>query len=324
MQTKTVSKISLIIPVFNEEENIPYLYKRIRDVRENVFPDELEVIFIDDSSTDNSFTLLSEIAENDKGIKLIRFSRNFGSHIACYAGIINSSGDACAFISADLQDPPELLHALVKKWKQGYEIVLGVRDKNREASLFEKAITRGYTYLMRRFALKNLPEGSTDVFLIDRKVVEVIKTIKEKHPNIFGLILWSGFKQIEIPYKKEARQFGKSKWNTSKKIKIFIDSFVSFSYVPIRMMSLLGIIVAFTGFLYAFIVIFNKIFFSSPIAGWTSLMVVVLMVSGVQMIMLGILGEYLWRNFDASRQRPPFIISGKIGFDEEKDSSVKD
>jgi dolichol-phosphate mannosyltransferase len=169
---------------------------------------------------------------------------------------------------------------------------------------------------MRRFALANIPERSCDVFLIDRQVVEVIKTIKEKNPNIFGLILWSGFKQIEIPYKKSARQFGKSKWNIAKKIKIFIDSFVSFSYFPIRLMSLAGIVVAFIGFLYAIVVVFNRLFYAKPIEGWTSLMVVLLVVSGVQMVMLGILGEYLWRNFDESRNRPSFIVSDKIGFED--------
>lgn len=310
-----MSKISIVIPVFNEEENIPHLYKRLVLLRERLLPDDLEVIFVDDCSNDNSFYLLLKLSQGDSKIKVIRFSKNFGSHMACYVGIINSSGDACAFIAADLQDPPELLPSLIDKWREGFEAVFGVRDKEREASVFEKALTRISTYLMRKFALKNIPERNTDVFLIDRKIVDIIKTIDEKHPSIFGLILWLGFKQAEVSYKKEARRAGKSKWTLSKKVKILIDTFVSFSYFPIRLISYTGIIVALLGFTYALVVIVNRVFFSKPIEGWSSLMVILLGTSGIQMLMLGILGEYLWRNFDETRKRPSFIISDKIGFD---------
>ncbi len=315
-----MSRISLIIPVFNEEENIPYLYERLKDVRKNILPDELEILFVDDGSTDNSFNLLSEISKRDKQVKIIRFARNFGSHVACLAGIVNSGGDACAFISADLQDPPELLSTLISKWKGGDEIVFGVRDKNREDDAIVKLFSRIFFFLMKRFALKNMPERGADVFLIDRKVIDVIKKLREKNPSIFGLILWTGFKYSEVAYKREARQKGKSKWTFSKKIKILIDSFVSFSYFPIRLISFIGITVAFGGFIYATIVIFNRLFFAKAIEGWTSLMVVLLLVSGVQLVMLGILGEYLWRSFDESRDRPPFIIDQRIGFDEGKGS----
>lgn len=315
-----MSRISLIIPVFNEEENIPYLYERLKDVRKNILPDELEILFVDDSSTDNSFNILSEISKRDKQVKIIRFARNFGSHVACLAGIVNSDGDACAFISADLQDPPELLSTLISKWKGGDEIVFGVRDKDREDDAIVKLFSRIFFFLMKRFALKNMPKRGADVFLIDRKVMDVIKKVREKNPSIFGLILWTGFKYSEIVYKKEARQRGKSKWTFSKKIKILIDSFVSFSYFPIRLISLVGIVVAVTGFVYAAVVIANRLFFAKSIEGWTSLMVVLLLVSGVQLLMLGILGEYLWRSFDESRNRPPFIIEQVIGFDEEKGS----
>jgi dolichol-phosphate mannosyltransferase len=311
-----MGKISLVIPVFNEEDNIAPLHDRIKMVRERIAPHTLEVIFVDDSSSDDSFRKLLEISENDPSVKIIRFAKNFGSHIACYAGILNSSGDACSFIAADMQDPPELLPDLITKWEEGYRIVLGVRDRERVASFFDKVITRFYTFLMRRFALKNMPERSTDVFLIDRKVVDVIKETREKHPNIFGLILWTGFSQIEMPYKKEARRHGQSKWNVSKKIKIFIDSFIEFTYFPLRLISLTGITVACLGFFYAFFLIVRRILTPQPIEGWTSLMVALLVVSGIQMIMIGILGEYLWRSLEESRSRPVFVVSEKVGFKE--------
>lgn len=313
-----MKRLSLIIPVFNEEETIPVLYERLKGIRGAVLPDELVVLFIDDASTDKSFSILSEIASQDRGIKIIRFTRNFGSHIACLAGIVNSEGDACAFISADLQDPPEILPSLIKKWKEGDDIVLGVRDKDREDSILVKLLSRIFFSLMKKFALKNMPERGMDVFLIDRKVMDVIRNIREKNPNIFGLILWTGFKQSEIPYRKEARQGGQSKWTLSKKIKILIDSFVSFSFLPIRLISAVGFLVAFLGFVYACVIILNRLFFSEPVPGWSSMMVVLLLVSGIQMIMLGMLGEYLWRNFEETRTRPSFIIDKMIGFDKDK------
>lgn len=314
-----MKKISLIIPIFNEEETIPFLYERLKEIRGAVLPDELVVLFVDDASTDNSFSILSEIASQDRGIKIIRFTRNFGSHIACLAGIVNSDGDACAFISADLQDPPEILPSLIKKWKEGDDIVLGVRDKNREDSILVKLLSRIFFSLMKKFALKNMPDRGMDVFLIDRRVMDVIKNMREKNPNIFGLILWTGFKQSEISYHKEARQRGRSKWTLSKKIKILIDSFVAFSFLPIRLISVVGFLVAFLGFIYACVVILNRLFFLEPVPGWSSLMVVILLVSGIQMIMLGMLGEYLWRNFDETRNRPSFIIDKTIGFDKDKE-----
>jgi dolichol-phosphate mannosyltransferase len=153
-----------------------------------------------------------------------------------------------------------------------------------------------------------MPEGGTDVFLIDRKVIDAVVSMNEKNTSVFGLILWSGFKQSLVTYKKGTRYKGISKWTTGKKIKLFIDTFVSFSYLPLRMISVLGTLFAFLGFLYASLIIFNRLLFSVPVEGWASLMVVLLVVSGVQLIMLGIIGEYLWRNFDSSRKRPAFII----------------
>lgn len=313
-----MSKISIVIPVFNEEENIASLYERLVALGDTLFPDELEIIFVDDCSTDRSFYMMLGIATKDKRIKILRFSKNFGSHMACYAGIIHSSGDSCGFIAADLQDPPELFTVLIEKWREGSDAVFGVRDRDREASFFEKITSRVATYLMKKYALKNIPERNTDVFLIDKKVVDVIRSIKEKNVSIFGLILWLGFKQIEVPYKKERRKAGRSKWTLSKKIKILLDTFVSFSYFPIRLMSVMGIVVALLGFFYAMIIILNKLFFLRPIEGWASIMVVLLGASGIQMLMLGILGEYLWRNYDESRSRPAFIIADKIGFREQE------
>ncbi len=311
-----MSLISVVIPVLNEEENIAPLFRRLDSISKSSSYN-FEFIFIDDGSTDNTFSVLGKIASEDPRLKIIRFSRNFGSHAACLAGLINSKGDACAFISADMQEPPELIEWLIKEWGKGYEIVMGIRE---EEGSFVSSFSKLYYFLVQRFALKNMPKKGTDVFLIDRKVVDTIKGMKEKNTSIFGLVLWSGFSQTFVPYKRVNRQKGISKWTFGKKMKLFTDTFVSFSYFPIRLISFIGTVVAVTGFVYAAVVIANRLFFAKAIEGWASLMVVLLLVSGVQLLMLGILGEYLWRSFDESRNRPPFIIKQVIGFDEEKGS----
>lgn len=307
--------ISVIIPIYNEEENLPILYQKLDEVAVQ-FAYDFEFIFIDDGSSDGSLRIIRELSMKDNRIKALSLSRNFGSHSACLAGLMYSNGDVCTFISADLQDPPELIHQLINEWRSGYEVVIGVREWEKDSGQF---FQRLYYRLVRKFALKNMPESGTDVFLIDRKVVNAVISMGEKNTSIFGLILWSGFSQKVVYYKKGARYKGASKWTLGKKIKLFIDTFVSFSYFPLRVMSLLGITIAFTGFIYALIIIAARMFYSKTIEGWSSLMVVLLLVSGVQMLMLGVLGEYLWRNFDESRKRPPFIVKDFIGMEEKKE-----
>jgi len=306
--------ISITIPSYNEEENLPVLYERLKHVAE-ALEHTFEFIFVDDGSSDGSFQFLEDLARKDSRVKVIKFSRNFGSHAACLAGLAKATGDSCTFLSADLQDPPEMIATLISEWAKGYEVVFGIREWGKESSrLFPKI----YYKAVRRFALRNMPETGTDVFLIDRKVVDTVVSIREKNTSIFGLILWSGFKQTIVQYRKGMRQKGISKWTLGKKIKLFIDTFVSFSYIPLRLISVVGIMLAFMGFLYAFFIVFNRLFFSVPVEGWASLMVVLLVVSGTQLVFLGILGEYLWRNFDETRKRPPFIIDRMIGFNKDK------
>lgn len=306
--------ISIIIPSYNEEENLPALYERLKHVAETL-KHTFEFIFVDDGSSDRSFQILEDIARKDSRLKVIKFSRNFGSHAACLAGLAQATGDACTFLSADLQDPPEVIETLINEWARGYEVVIGIREWGKESSRLFPTI---YYKAVRRFALKNMPETGTDVVLIDRKVVDAVVSIREKNTSIFGLILWSGFKQTIVQYRKGLRQKGISKWTFGKKIKLFIDTFVSFSYIPLRLISVVGILLAFLGFFYAFFIVFNRLFFSVPVEGWASLMVVLLVVSGTQLVFLGILGEYLWRNFDETRKRPPFIIDRMIGFSSDR------
>lgn len=302
--------ISIIVPTYNEEDNINILYERLMGVIEKSAHD-FEFIFVDDGSSDTTFNILDDLADKDNRIRVIRFSRNFGSHAGCMAGLMNLRGDACAFMSADMQEPPEMIQRLIEKWEKGFEVIMGVREgEENTVSL----LSRLYYMLVRRFALGNMPEKGTDIFFIDRKVVDAVVDMREKNTSIFGLLLWSGFKQAFVPYKRERRKKGRSKWTFGKKIKLFVDTFVSFSYLPIRLISIIGIVMALAGFLYTAVVVINRVFFSKAIEGWASLMVVLLLVSGTQLLMLGILGEYLWRNYDESRKRPVFIIDKMVGF----------
>lgn len=307
-----MSLLSVLIPVFNEEENLPLFYDRLRDFTAKS-EDSYEFIFIDDGSVDASFQVLRSLSEADPRVRVLKLSRNFGSHAACLAGLISSRGEACVTMPADLQDPPELIQRMAEEWKKGYDVVFGVKD---DAGVSPGLFQRIYYRMVRRLALKNMPRTGVDLFLLDRKVVNVVASIREKNSSILGLILWSGFRQTLVTYKKGQRLKGVSKWTLGSKVKLFIDTFVSFSYFPIRAISVVGIIFSILGFLYAAFIIANRLLYAAPIEGWSSLMVILLVVSGVQMMMLGILGEYLWRNFDESRKRPNFIVSDKIGFKE--------
>lgn len=308
-----MKKISIIIPVYFNEMNLSDLYEHLKKILNKALF-AYEVIFVDDGSEDNSFSELMKLREKDKNIKIIRLSKNYGSHIAILAGMSYASGDCVTMLSADLQDPPEIILDMYKKYLEGNKVVLAVR-KDRKDSFVQKILSNTYYKLMRKFALKNMPYGGFDCFLIDKKVVENIVKMKEKNTSIMGQILWCGFKVVEIYYIREERKKGKSMWTLSKKIKLFIDSFLSFSYVPIKFMSVMGFFFSFLGILGIVYIIINKIINNIGIQGWASIMVLILIVSGIQMTMIGIIGEYVWRNLDESKKRPVFIIDEKIGFD---------
>lgn len=309
--------LSIIIPVYFNEMNIPSLYDKLKEkiLDNNIF--NVEFIFVDDGSEDDSYKELLKLREIDKRVKLIKLSRNFGSHIAILAGLKHSTGDCATVISADLQDPPEIILQMFEKWIEGNKVVLAVRE-DRDEPWLQKKLSNSYYKMMKKFALKNMPIGGFDCFLIDRKVIDILKDMEEKNSTLVGQILWCGFKTDKIYYIRKKREIGKSRWTLSKKIKLFMDSFLAFSYVPIRFISTFGFIISFVGFLLAIILIIEKLVNKVDIQGWTSLMVLILFLAGIQLITLGVIGEYLWRNFDETRKRPIFLIEEKVGIDEKK------
>jgi dolichol-phosphate mannosyltransferase len=216
-----------------------------------------------------------------------------------------------------MQDPPELVPLLLAKWREGNRIVWGAREK-RDDPFFTILFSRLYSSLMRRLALTNMPPSGVDVCMIDRRVIDEVLRMQEKNTSLIGLIMWSGYNQAFVPYQRRARAHGESKWTLAKKLKMFVDSFVSFSFFPIRMVSYLGLSISMLGFAYALFIIARRIVYDTPIVGWSSLMVAITTLSGIQLIMLGVVAEYLWRTFDETRRRPPYIVNELIGFEDNR------
>lgn len=307
-------KLSIIIPVYYNELNLPSLYEAIKSVILSKKELETELVFVDDGSQDESYSVLKKLNKGDKRVKIVKLARNHGSHVAILAGMNYATGDCVAMITADLQDPPEIVIEMYEKWKKGKKVVLAVRE-DREDGFIQSFFSNTYYKLFKKFALSNMPRGGFDCFLIDRKVVNILTQIQEKNSSLMGQILWTGFNPGVVYYTRRKREHGKSRWTFSKKIKYFIDSFVSFSYFPIKLVTGLGFLISVLGFIYSLVILFSKLNRGIVVEGWSSMMVVFLIVSGVQLLTVGLLGEYLWRNLDETRRRPIFIVEERVGFD---------
>lgn len=301
-----MSKLSIIIPVYYNELNLHDLYE---DLQIKVLSklNDYELIFVDDGSKDASFDIIQSLQKENANIKSLKLSRNFGSHAAILAGLNVCTGDCAVMKTADLQEPSEMLLEMYESWKKGNNVVLAIRS-DREEGIISTFFSNLYYKLVRQFVLKNMPLGGFDCFLIDRKVIEVLRTMDEKNTSLMGQILWAGFRTSEIYYKRLKRQKGKSRWTLQKKIKLVIDSVLSFTHLPVRIMSVIGLSFFFLSLVWAAYIIYLRIYGGIALEGWTTLMVFNLFSSGLILLMLGIVGEYLWRNFDATRSRPVYIV----------------
>ena len=301
-------KISVIIPFLNEAQNLISFKPVIDDYFINSSKEHsLEVLFVDDGSTDESIAIIRDFKNLNFDVKVIKLSKNYGSHAALRAGIINASGDYLMFLYADLQDPIELIDRLAEKMSLGNDIVWANR-KSTKAPLFESFFSSFYSGLMRKFALTNYPEKGFDVVMFSRKVAEALNKDIQVNSSLFLQILSLGFKQDFIEYDKVERKHGKSKWTINKKIKLLVDSFVAFSFAPIRLVTIVGITLFAGGLLFSLYLLMRKVLFHDLVSGWTMLMTTLSLGFGITNISLGIIAEYLWRTFDAARGRPAFII----------------
>ncbi len=303
------NQISLIIPFLNESENIPVLCNEINAFAEsNKGRIELEVIFVNDGSTDNSRDVLIEQNFVCR-CKLIQLSKNQGSHIAFRAALQHTSFDIVTQTSSDLQNPLELIKDMLEAMnRSGKKFVIAKRTNVDKVGFFEKSFSRFYTFLIRKYAIASYPEGGFDIFMIDATMKKLMNNNVENNSSILLQLLSFGFKHEVVGYQKKDRFSGKSKWTLSKKIKLLIDSFIAFSYTPIRFVSMMGIIFFVIGIFWTIYIVTRKILFDDLATGWPALTSILFLGFGITNIALGIIAEYLWRTLDASRKRPVFII----------------
>ncbi len=302
-------KISIIIPCYFNEENIP-ITKATLLRNELLFDSDVtfEYVMVDDGSKDNTLGELIKFKnEQPNKVKVIQLAGNVGSYNAILAGMAYATGDCCVVIAADLQDPPELMVKMYAHWKNGIKLIVGNRA-DREESFFQKVFSNTYHKLIQKFALKNIPNGGFDYVFFDKQLKDEVVKINEKNTNTLYLLAWLNYDMVCIPYTRIKREVGKSRWTLQKKIKLFIDSFISFSYAPLKFISITGILLGIGALIYIFFIIFMRLTGHIDVGGWSSLMVVILFVSSFQMIGLGIIGEYVWRNLEASRNRPVYVV----------------
>lgn len=316
-------RLSVVVPVLNEEMNLEPFFARLSQ-KVALHPDfEWEFIFVDDGSTDRSLEKMRELRRQDTRVKALRLSRNFGSHGALTAGLAYASGDAVVCMSADLQDPPSLIKEFIAEWQKGAHVVWGMR-RSRGDPWHKKFFASLFYRFCRKIALSNYPDNGIDCSLFDRRVVDTFLTIKEKHGFLFATVLWMGYRQVFVPYDRGPRAGGVSKFSFSQLLKFGLDIIVTFSYFPIRFMSILGIIVSCLSFLYAVEIIVERLFFGLQARGWPSLMVAILFFSGLQLTMMGVLGEYIWRGTDQVKGLPRFIVMEEIGFESKSGAKIRD
>jgi len=303
--------VSLIIPCWNEEQLVALFLSEVLDAVKDTKSD-FEFIFIDDGSTDNTYAELKKLADSDKRVRVLKLSRNFGSFPAISAGMHYATGDATICMAADLQDPPSLIPDLIEKWQQGNDIVWAAID-GRGDPFLQSFFSRLFYSTIRRIALHNMPPRGMNVGLFSRRVVDIYKALPERDGIPFFTILKLGFPQAQIPYDRQARRAGSSGWSFWKRVRAAVDVVVTFSYAPVRMISTIGFLAAILGVLYSFVVVFERLVLGVEVSGWASLMVVVLLVSGIQMVTLGFIAEYLWRQSKQVRREPRYIIMDDYG-----------
>lgn len=307
-------KYSIVVPVFNEEKVLNELYRRLTIVMSKL-RESYEIIFINDGSIDNSLEIMEKLHSKDKRIKIIDFSRNYGQQIATTAGIDYATGEAIVIIDADLQDPPKVIPELVKKWKKGYDVVYGVRKKREGENFFKKVTASIFYKFLNKITDINIPLDAGDFRLIDRKVADNLKTIREKNRYIRGLTSWIGFRQIGVLYDREKRFAGYTKYTLAKMLKLALDAVFSFSNYPLKIAIYIGFLISGLSFLYLIYVLILKIFMDVTIQGWASIIVAVFFLGGVQLICIGIIGEYIGRIGEEVKKRPLYIIKGVLDDD---------
>ncbi len=298
--------ISVVVPAFNEEAVLPELHRRITAVLNNLTT-EWEIVYINDGSHDHTLEVM--IGFEDRRVAIIDLSRNFGKEIAITAGLDHACGDVVVVIDADLQDPPEVIPDLVAKWREGYDMVYAQRTEREGETLVKKATARLFYRTIQAISRVRIPEDTGDFRLLSRRAVEALRLLREQHRFMKGLFAWIGYPQVAVQYRRAPRFAGRSKWNYWRLWNFAIEGLTSFSIAPLKIATYLGLLTALGAFGYAGLIIYKTLAHGDPVRGYPSLMVAILFLGGVQLMSLGVIGEYLGRMFDETKQRPLYLIN---------------
>jgi glycosyltransferase involved in cell wall biosynthesis len=310
-------RITILIPSYNEEAVLPKLYDRLDKLAAGESAYDFEFLFVDDGSRDLTLSIIKDYAEKDKRVAYVSLSRNFGKEAALLAGIDNAEGDAVVVIDADLQDPPELIPEMVKYWREGYEDVYAQRKSRAGESFLKKLTAWGYYKVLQRTTRVPIQINTGDFRLLDRKCILALREVRENQRNMKALFSWIGYKKKEITYSRDARAAGKTHFNYLKLINLSIDGITSFTTAPLRLATVIGLLVALAAFVYIFVIIFKTLIWGVDVGGYASLMSVILFLGGVQLIAVGVLGEYIARIFVETKGRPVYLI-GEMKVNERK------
>ena len=307
--------VSVVVPVFNEQQTLDRLIERLTQALDGA-GERFEVVFVNDGSRDRSAELLRAHHARDPRMKYVSLSRNFGHQVAVTCGLDHAQGDAVIVMDGDLQDPPEVLPGLIARWREGFDVVYAVRRRRKEG--WAKVLAyKAFYWILRRVSYLDIPLDSGDFSLIDRRVIDLLASMPERNRFVRGLRTWVGFRQVGYEYAREARFAGQSKYSLAKLFKLAFDGLVSYSYVPLRLVSNVGLLVSATALGYMGYLLVARLFGGTPIEGWTSTVVIVLFLGGVQLLSLGVIGEYVGRIFEEVKQRPHYVVRERIGMEGE-------
>lgn len=305
--------ISVVVPVYNEEAVIHESYSRLKVVLDGLH-EPYELIFVNDGSRDATTAIIRGICVTDSTVRLIDFARNFGHQTAITAGMDYASGDAVIVIDADLQDPPEVIPEMIAKWREGFDVVYGQRAQRKGETIFKRFTSAAFYRVLQKLTDVDIPVDTGDFRLIDRKVCDALKQVKERNRYVRGIISWLGFRQTGVEFIREKRFAGETKYPLKKMLRFAFDAITSFSYKPLKLATYAGITVSLGGFAYLLVVLYLKLFTDSTVTGWASMMAVNLFFNGVVLMMLGIMGEYIGRIYDEAKGRPLYVVREELNF----------
>ncbi len=304
----TRNLFSIVIPVYENEENIEDTIRTLMQLAQQLPHYDLELVFVNDGSKDNSYALLKKYQQQyPQNIVLVNLTRNFGQTPAIRQGLRQASGNCVGIISADLQDPPELFLEMIRHWEHGHKLVIAERT-GREEGKSHSFISGLYWYIVRKYAVAGFPPGGFDFCLMDRQICDTINQIGEKNTSIFPLIFWLGYDHVIIPYTRKLRAKGKSQWTLAKKVMLTVNTFINFTYLPVRFMTVAGLTTSLLAFVYSVFILLRRLIYGVQVEGWTTIVMLNSILGGMILFSLGIIGEYLWRLLDEARQRPESIV----------------